>query len=156
MRILGIDPGSKVAGYGIIDLQGTRMQYCASGCIRAKANTYFERVEEIYVGLKEIVNHYQPQTAVIEKVFIAKNPDSALKLGQVRGLALSALFENEVSIHEYAARAVKKSITGSGAAKKQQVQYMVQRLLSLTKEPPEDAADALALVICHIYHGAKE
>lgn len=155
MRILGIDPGSRVAGYGVIDLQGTRMQYCASGCIRAQGDTYFQRVEEIHSGLKEVVSHYQPQIAVIEKVFIAKNPDSALKLGQVRGLALSILFEHKVSIHEYAARAVKKSITGSGAADKQQVQYMVQRLLSLTKKPPEDAADALALVICHIYNGAQ-
>ena len=154
MRILGIDPGSRVAGYGIIDLNGSRMQYCASGCIRAKAKEYFQRLNEIYRGLEDVINHYQPEKAVIERVFVAKNPDSALKLGQARGVALSLLFNSDIAIHEYAARSVKKAVTGKGGADKQQVQYMVKHLLALSDTPQEDAADALGLAICHIYHGA--
>lgn len=151
MLILGLDPGSRVTGFGVLQIIGTRMQYIAAGSIKTdKKRDYMQRLPDIAEGIEEVLRHYQPEVSCIERVFVAKNPSVALKLGQVRGIALGLLIQHHIPIYEYAAREAKKMITGQGNANKQQVQYMVQRLLGLDAPPSEDAADALALAICHI------
>lgn len=144
--IIGIDPGSRRTGYGIIELNGNRHLYLASGHINISHLAMNERLRKIYVSLKEIVQCYQPKEAAIEEVFMQENPNSALKLGQARGAAMVAL---NMPVAEYSARAVKKSIVGNGSASKDQVQFMVKRLLNLSSAPQADAADALAIALCH-------
>lgn len=146
MIIIGIDPGSRITGYGIIRIQGNQQQYVGSGCLRMTADAMSARLQHIFTGIKSIVDQYQPTEAAIEQVFMHQNPNSALKLGQARGAAMVAL---DLPIAEYSARQVKQSVVGFGAAKKEQVQQMVKRLLSLRDVLQADEADALAIALCH-------
>lgn len=150
-RVLGIDPGSVRTGYGLVDLsRGRQARYCASGCIKPRSAVFTDRLAEIYSGVVAVIAEHQPQVLAIEEVFMARNPQSALKLGQARGVAIAAAVAAGLPIHEYAARKVKQAVVGTGAASKEQVQHMVQTLLALSDRPPSDSADALALAICHI------
>lgn len=151
-RILGIDPGSLVTGYGVIDQQGQTLRYVASGCIRVKGEVLATRLGMIFDHLGEIIAEYQPEEMAIERVFMNRNADSALKLGQARGAAICAGVTRHLPVGEYAARQIKLAVVGTGGASKDQVQHMVCVLLSLTKQPPKDAADALAVAICHGHH----
>lgn len=149
MLIIGIDPGSRITGYGIIDVTGNQNKYITSGSIHAPLLVSLsERLQYIYANIKAIVQQFQPSEAAIEQVFMHQNPNSALKLGQARGVAIVAL---NLPTAEYSARQVKQSVVGFGAAKKEQVQHMVQRLLSLTKPLQADEADALAIALCHAH-----
>ena len=151
-RILGIDPGSRVTGYGIVEPGARRSDliYVASGCINSGRGEMPERLATIYQGVAEVIAQFQPTQAAIERVFLARNPDSALKLGQARGVAIAAAVAAGMPIAEYAPRAVKLAVTGTGGAAKSQVQHMVRVLLRLPGTPAEDAADALAIAICHV------
>ncbi len=151
-RILGIDPGSRVTGYGIVDQDGQRLAYVASGCIRVRGDTLAERLGIILAGVGGIIGEYRPDEMAIECVFISKNADSALKLGQARGAAICAAVQQNLPVDEYAARAIKQAVTGTGAATKEQVQHMICVLLALRGKPPSDAADALGIAICHGHH----
>lgn len=150
--IVGIDPGSRITGYGLIEQTGSQCRYIDSGCIRmGEEPSIPERLRIIFNGVSEIIRLYQPDQASIEQVFMARNPDSALKLGQARGAAISALVTRDIAVSEYSARQIKLAVVGVGAAQKTQVQHMVMRLLKLEKEPQADAADALAAAICHAH-----
>ena len=144
--ILGIDPGSRRTGYGVIAVKGNQQQYITSGFIDLTSYPPLERLRQIYLGLRSIIDTHHPVEAAIEQVFMHENPNSALKLGQARGAAIVAL---DMPVAEYSARQVKKSVVGMGAAQKDQVQYMVKRLLRLTGDLQVDAADALAVAMCH-------
>lgn len=148
-RILGIDPGSRITGFGIIDVQGQNFQYVASGCIRIKSEEFPERLKEIYLGLDEVIATYQPENAAIEQVFAKINVGGALKLGQARGAAICACVVRSLKVDEYSANQVKKAVVGRGHATKEQVQHMVVTHLGLNKTPQSDAADALAIALCH-------
>ncbi|ODN43813.1 crossover junction endodeoxyribonuclease RuvC [Piscirickettsia litoralis] len=147
--ILGIDPGSRVTGFGVIRFKKNRCEYLASGCIRMGTVSLAERLQKIFQGLKEVITLYQPEQVGIEKVFVGRNVDSALKLGHARGAAILAAVEFALPVSEYSARQVKRSVVGFGAADKNQVQQMISALLKLNKVPSQDAADALAIAICH-------
>lgn len=149
--ILGIDPGSRVTGYGVIQQRGRQLSYVASGCIRTVVDDMPMRLKLIYAGVSEIITQFQPDFFAIEQVFMAKNPDSALKLGQARGVAIVAAVNRDLPVFEYAARQVKQTVVGSGAAEKSQVQHMVRALLKLAANPQADAADALAIAITHCH-----
>ena len=150
MIILGIDPGSRVTGYGLIQLKESQQHYLSSGCIRSCLDLSFaNRLQEIYAGISEIVAKYQPQEVAIEQIFMHINPGAALKLGQARGAAMVAASQTGLSIAEYSARQIKQAVVGYGAATKQQVQHMVCYLLKLAGKPQADAADALAVALCH-------
>jgi crossover junction endodeoxyribonuclease RuvC len=151
-RILGIDPGSRVTGYGIIDQDGHHMVYVASGCIRAKGDSLPERLGVIFAGVNAIIREFLPEEMAIEQVFMNKNADSALKLGQARGAAICASVHSKLPVDEYAARAIKQAVVGKGGATKEQVQHMICVLLSLSKKPQSDAADALGVAVCHGHH----
>nr|WP_172116604.1 crossover junction endodeoxyribonuclease RuvC [Halomonas hibernica] len=151
VRILGIDPGSRITGYGVIDLVGVKPSYVASGCIRTSEGPLEQRLAQIYAGLSEVVGLYTPTDTAIERVFMAKNVDSALKLGQARGAALVCMANHGLSVAEYAARRIKEAVTGQGGADKEQVQHMVTALLTLSATPQADAADALAIALTHAY-----
>ena len=148
--MLGIDPGSRATGYGVVDVTRGNLVYVASGCIRTTVGEFPARLAEVHRGVQQIVTDYSPQVAAIEQVFVARSAASALKLGQARGAALVALVGAELSISEYAARRIKQAVTGTGSATKQQVQHMVRLLLNLDRAPGSDAADARAISICHI------
>ncbi|HBO21828.1 MULTISPECIES: crossover junction endodeoxyribonuclease RuvC [unclassified Providencia] len=149
--ILGIDPGSRVTGYGVIRQQGRQLLYMGSGCIRTQVDDLPSRLQRIYAGVSEIITQYQPDVLSIEQVFMAKNADSALKLGQARGVAIVAAANQNIPVFEYAARQVKQTVVGTGSAEKSQVQHMVKSILKLSASPQSDAADALAIAItyCH-------
>lgn len=147
--ILGIDPGSRLTGYGVIQQTGGRFQYLASGCIRLADTALPERLLSIFNGVTEIIRQTQPTVFAIEQVFMARNADSALKLGQARGVAIVAARYAGLEVFEYSARQVKQAVVGTGAAEKTQVQHMVRTLLSLPSNPQADAADALAVALCH-------
>ncbi len=151
MRILGIDPGSRYTGFGVIEVDGTRLSYLASGCIRITDSELCDRLKTIFDGVSEIVQLHQPDLVAIEKVFMARNPDSALKLGQARGAAITAALQTDLPISEYTALQIKQAVVGTGRAGKEQVQHMVRALLQLSGLPQEDAADALACAICHAH-----
>jgi len=148
-RILGIDPGSRVTGYGIIDQAGQQISYVASGCIRTSGDSLAERLGIIFSGVSAIIREYLPQEMAIERVFMNKNADSALKLGQARGAAICASVHSDVPVDEYAAREIKQAIVGNGGATKEQLQHMICVLLALQKKPQADAADALGVAVCH-------
>ncbi|MDT8407832.1 MAG: crossover junction endodeoxyribonuclease RuvC [Methylococcales bacterium] len=150
-RILGIDPGSRITGFGLIDDNGRLRRYVASGCIRVQAESFPERLRQIFHNLTEIVQHYQPDEMAIEQVFMHKNADSALKLGQARGAAICAVQAAGVPVYEYAARQVKQALVGKGGADKHQVQHMVKVLLTLSGELQIDASDALGVSLCHAH-----
>lgn len=150
--ILGIDPGSRLTGFGIIESRGSKLRYLTSGCIRIDtAQDLAYRLKQIFTCVTQLIEEYQPDEFAIEQVFMGKNADSALKLGQARGSAIVAASMKELSVFEYAARAVKQAVTGRGGAEKEQVQHMVQVLLNLPGKPQADAADALAIAITHAY-----
>jgi crossover junction endodeoxyribonuclease RuvC len=149
-RILGIDPGSRVTGYGVVEVTRTGTAYLASGCIRPRAEAFVERLGEIYHGVEALIRGHAPDEMAIEEVFIASNPASALKLGQARGVAIAAAVAGGLPVTEYAARRVKLAVVGTGSASKTQVQHMVRVLLKLSGSPAADAADALAIAICHV------
>lgn len=151
-RILGIDPGSRVTGFGIIDVCQSSSRYIASGAVQCARGSLPERLQLIFRSIAEIVAEYQPQTVAIESVFMHRNAGSALKLGQARAAAMCATFSADVVVHEYAPREIKQAIVGTGAASKEQVQHMVASLLELDGAPSADAADALAAALCHAQH----
>ncbi|MBA4697228.1 MAG: crossover junction endodeoxyribonuclease RuvC [Legionella sp.] len=152
--ILGIDPGSRITGFGIITQAKNAFRYLSSGCIRTQANTLSERLLEIFDGLGQIITQYRPTEVAIEAVFMHQNPNSALKLGHARGAAMLAVARHDLTISEYAPRAVKQAVVGNGAAGKDQVKHMVMQLLMLRKAPQTDAADALAIAMCHGFRSA--
>lgn len=147
--ILGIDPGSRLTGYGVIRQHGNKFEYIASGCIRMTLTEMPDRLKQIFDGVSQIIQQTQPTVFAIEQVFMARNPDSALKLGQARGAAIVAAKYAGLDVYEYSARQVKQSVVGTGAAAKEQVQHMVKSLLKLPANPQADAADALAVALCH-------
>jgi crossover junction endodeoxyribonuclease RuvC len=154
MRILGIDPGSRLTGFGVVNvLRNGRLQYVASGVVRIpKGAELALRLKTVFDGVEEIVQTYQPTVLAIEKVFMAKNADSALKLGQARGAAICGSLAARLPLAEYSARQIKNAVVGRGGAEKRQVQHMVRTLLQLPGAPSPDAADALACAICHAHH----
>ncbi len=149
LLIMGVDPGSRRTGYGLIAVHGRRLSHIDSGTLHCGDGPMPARLLLIVQGLRRILELYHPQETAIEQVFMSRNVDSALKLGQARGAALVALADSGALIHEYAARQVKQAVVGSGAAEKSQIQFMVQRLLNLNQPLQADAADALAIAICH-------
>jgi crossover junction endodeoxyribonuclease RuvC len=151
MKILGIDPGSRITGYGIIETDGKRNSYVAGGCVRMNSPLLAQRLTTIYKGIEEIIQQFNPDEVAIEKVFMNKNADSALKLGQARGAAICAVANNGLSVAEYSPNRIKQCVVGKGHAEKQQVQHMIRILLRLTATPSTDAADALATAICHAH-----
>lgn len=148
VRILGIDPGSQVTGFGVVDTVGNRTTVVEWGSIRT-GGEHSDRLRSIFVGVGQIVREYRPAEIVIERVFLSRNADSALKLGQARAAAICATFEANVPLYEYSARHIKKAVVGRGAAEKDQVQRMVQMILGVREAIAADAADALAAAICH-------
>jgi crossover junction endodeoxyribonuclease RuvC len=152
MRILGVDPGLRRTGFGVIDVKGATLSYVASGIIVVPTNVTLPlRLKVILDNLRQIVEDTKPDVAALEIVFMNTNPASTLLLGQARGAALCALADRDLAVHEYTALQIKKSVVGAGRAAKEQVQLMVQRLLRLDGVPPADAADALACAICHAH-----
>lgn len=153
MRILGIDPGLRVTGFGVIDKVGQQLHYVASGCIKTPVGELPERLKSILSSLSEVISLHNPEQVAVEKVFVNVNPQSTLLLGQARGAAICAAVLVNLPVAEYTALQVKQAVVGNGHAKKEQVQLMVQRLLSLSGVPSPDAADALACAICHAHGG---
>lgn len=151
IRILGIDPGSRRTGYGVIDVAGSKIAYISSGIIRLPEESLPDRLKIIFDGVSEIIEQYHPKHMGIEEVFFAKDPRAALKLGQARGAAIVAGVNAGLPVGEYSARSVKQAVVGTGAADKHQVQMMITQLLKLSQAPSEDAADALAVAICHAH-----
>ena len=153
MKILGIDPGSRAAGYGIVDFSEGRLNFVCCGVIRVNTKQPFpERLLEIHRGISEVIDKHQPDLAAVEEVFMAKNPNSALKLGHARGVLILAAVQQKLSPAEYTPRQIKQAVAGYGNADKSQIQHMVKAILSLAKSPSHDAADALAVAICHANH----
>ena len=154
MRVLGIDPGLRTTGFGVVERDGARLRYVASGTIRTGAASLGDlpgRLKIIFDGVREVAGRYEPTCASVEIVFVNVNPQSTLLLGQARGAALSALTAHELSVAEYTALQMKRAVVGHGQARKEQVQDMVMRLLGLPGVPGPDAADALGLAICHAH-----
>ncbi|MDG0968431.1 MAG: crossover junction endodeoxyribonuclease RuvC [Porticoccaceae bacterium] len=151
LRILGIDPGSRRTGYGLIDVTGSKISYVSSGIIRLPEKSLPDRLKIIFDGVSEIVEQYKPHQMAIEEVFFAKDPRAALKLGQARGAAIVAGVNVGLEVGEYSARSVKQAVVGTGGAEKGQVQMMITQILKLPASPSEDAADALAVAICHAH-----
>lgn len=148
--ILGIDPGSRITGYGLIKETARSMEYIDSGCIRTSPTEELSvKLLQIYDGICELMDRYAPTEVAIEQVFMHQNAGSALKLGHARGVAMVAAASHRVTISEYSARAIKQTVVGYGAAQKDQVNHMVIQLLTLNSAPQTDAADALAIAICH-------
>jgi crossover junction endodeoxyribonuclease RuvC len=153
VRILGIDPGLRLTGYGVIDKVGQQLTYVASGVVRTETGELPGRIKIIFDGVMEVLGQFQPDAAAIEKVFVNVNPQSTLLLGQARGAAIAALTVGGKPVFEYTALQVKQAVVGNGHADKIQVQHMVKRLLNLPAEPRADSADALACAICHAHGG---
>ncbi len=153
IRILGIDPGSRTTGYGVIAKNGPELGFVACGTIRTGGMKDFSaRLFAIYQGICEVIEVHDPGVAAVEDLFVARNPRAALKLGQARGAAVVAAMRHNLPVHDYSARMVKQTVTGYGQAEKSQVQQMVRLLLDLDGAPSSDAADGLALAICHASH----
>ena len=153
VRILGIDPGLRVTGFGVIEKNGARLSYIASGCVKSGDADLADRLKTILAGLREIIGEHRPQQVAVEKVFVNVNPATTLALGQARGTAICAAVDAGLPVAEYTALQVKQAVVGNGHAKKEQVQEMVKRLLGLAGTPSADAADALACAICHAHGG---
>jgi len=151
IRILGIDPGSRITGFGVVDVTGTSVKQVEFGCLKIQGDDVGDRLRQIHDGVRDIVERFKPVEIAAEKVFVHRNPASAIKLGQARGAALVAGVCAGLTLHEYSPNEIKQAITGRGHAQKQQIQHMVKLLLGLAKEPPSDAADALAVAICHAH-----
>ena len=153
MRILGIDPGLRTTGFGVLEKVGQQLNYVASGCIKIPDGELPQRLKTILDSLREVIAQHQPDQVAVEKVFVNVNPQSTLMLGQARGAAICAAVLANLPVAEYTALQVKQAVVGNGHAKKEQVQEMVKRLLKLTGTPSPDAADALACAICHAHGG---
>jgi len=149
--ILGVDPGSRFTGFGFINANGNKMEYITSGCIRLPAVELPERLKIIFDSLSELIERHSPQEMAVEQVFMARNAGSALKLGQARGAAIVAGVHHDLPVAEYSAKQIKQAVVGKGGAAKSQVQHMVTALLGLPASPQEDAADALAVALCHAH-----
>lgn len=149
LRIIGIDPGSRFTGVGIIDTQDQKIHHVHHQTIACGDGDFPDRLKTIFVAVNELVQQFRPHEMAIETVFMAKNANAALKLGQARGAAICATVANDVLVHEYAPKAIKQAVVGKGGADKKQVQYMVQLLLNLPEKVQNDAADGLAVAICH-------
>ncbi len=150
-RILGIDPGSRVTGFGVIENTAKGLRHVDSGCIRLSEDDLGQRLKTIYDGVVEVIQTREPDIVVVEKVFVSNNANSALILGHARGSAICATVNCGLPVVEYTALQVKRAVVGTGGAAKQQVQHMVRALLNLTTNPAADAADALACAICHLH-----
>jgi len=152
IRIIGIDPGSRQTGYGIIDSDGVKSIHVASGCIYVKGDSLPERLGNIFSRVSDVISEWQPVEMSIEQVFVNKNVDSALKLGQARGAAICAGVQQSLQVSEYTPKAVKSAVVGTGNATKDQVQHMMLMLLNLNKELQVDEADALGIALCHAHN----
>jgi crossover junction endodeoxyribonuclease RuvC len=153
VRVLGIDPGSERTGFGVLDAVGVRLTYVASGVIRTQKGEFADRLCEIFRCMQSIVAEYRPQEIAIERVFVNRNVDSALKLGQARGAAICGTVNANAEVFEYATRQIKLAVVGTGSAEKAQVQLMMRNLLKLDGPVSADAADALAAAVCHALRG---
>ena len=153
MKILGLDPGLRVTGYGVIDKTGSTLSYITSGCIKSPDGELPDRLKNILNSVQEVISRYAPGEVAVEKVFVNVNPQSTLLLGQARGAAICAAVAQNLPVSEYTALQVKQAVVGNGHATKEQVQEMVKRLLKLSGHPSPDAADALACAICHAHGG---
>jgi crossover junction endodeoxyribonuclease RuvC len=153
VRILGIDPGLRITGFGVIDRLGGQLRYVTSGCVKTSGDELPVRLKTILEGLAEVIAANRPGQVAVEKVFVNVNPQSTLLLGQARGTAICAAVLAGLAVAEYTALQVKQAVVGNGHARKQQVQAMVRRLLRLPGDPSPDAADALACAICHAHGG---
>jgi len=156
MRIIGIDPGSRITGIGIIESDGRHSKHIFSTCIRLGSDPFPKRLGTIYKEIELIIREYRPQQMAIEDVFVSKNPSSALKLGQARGAAICATVMQDIPVFEYSAREVKQAVVGKGSADKLQVQHMVKLLLNLQGKIQEDTADGLAIALSHAHVGATK
>jgi crossover junction endodeoxyribonuclease RuvC len=149
-RIIGIDPGSRITGYGLVDSNRGKIGFVACGVVKTSPDVSFsERLNQIFDGINEVIQIHDPTVAAIEDVFLATNPRSALKLGQARGSAVVAATQNGLQVYDYSPKVIKQAVVGYGQAGKEQVQHMVRVLLGLSGSPSSDAADALAVAICH-------
>jgi len=148
-RILGIDPGSRITGFGLIDLERSRTRYVDAGCIKTSGDDLAGRLKTIFEGLSAVIEAHSPDEVAVEQVFMHRNASAALKLGQARGAALVAAVTHSLEVYEYMPKTIKQAVTGRGAASKEQVQHMVTIMLSLRETPATDAADALAVALCH-------
>jgi crossover junction endodeoxyribonuclease RuvC len=153
MRILGIDPGLRVTGFGVIESTASGLAYIASGCLRTRGTELPERLKCIFEGVGEIVAEHAPERVAVEKVFVNINPESTLLLGQARGAAICAAVARGLPVFEHTALQVKQAVVGNGHAQKAQVQEMVRRLLNFSAPVKPDSADALACAICHAHGG---
>ena len=153
-RVLGIDPGSRVTGYGLIETDGVRSRHLGSGCIRTTSGDFPQRLGEIFTGVRGVLAEWQPQEVAIEQVFVSRNASSALKLGQARGAAISAVVTLEIPIFEYTPAAVKQGLVGNGRAEKEQVLHMVRVILGMQGKMALDESDALAIALCHAHSHA--
>jgi crossover junction endodeoxyribonuclease RuvC len=154
LRILGLDPGSQATGYGVIDWRAGQARFVACGAIRTRGGEFLPRLRQIFDGVQSLMREYSPDEIAVERVFMHRNADSALKLGQARGAALCAALASAQSVYEYAPREVKLAVVGQGGAEKQQVQMMVRTLLHLEGDLKADSADAIGLALCHAYSRA--
>lgn len=151
VRVLGLDPGSLRTGYAVVEVNGASVKYVVSGAIRTDGDSLTERLQQIFSGVDQLAGQFRPDEVAVERVFMHRNADSALKLGQARGAALSATFAVRPRVFEYAPREVKLAVVGTGGAQKEQVQLMVKRLLNISGPLTPDAADALAIALCHAH-----
>ncbi|WP_163576066.1 crossover junction endodeoxyribonuclease RuvC [Halomonas faecis] len=151
MLILGIDPGSRITGYGVLDVATAMPRYVASGCIRIQADDLAQKLAQVYAGISELIAVHCPAEFAIEQVFMARNADSALKLGQARGTAIVCAANHGLPVSEYGPRQIKQAVAGTGSADKSQVQHMVTAILGLDGTPQADAADALAIALTHAH-----
>lgn len=155
--VLGIDPGSRITGFGLIEtLPNKRIRYVLSGCIRITSTVLSEKLQTIFDGITQLMQEFQPSEVSIESIFMHRNAMSALKLGQARGAAITAVSQYAADVFEYSPRQIKLSVVGYGAAAKEQVQMMVCNLLELKATPQADAADALAAALCHVFHSRNK
>lgn len=153
LRILGLDPGTRATGYGVIEKNGDHVEFITCGVIRTSPKApLFDRLMEIYDGVSEVIEKHEPTRAAVEDIFIAINSSSALKLGHARGVIILAAMQKGLSIHEYSPKVIKQAVAGYGQAAKSQVQQMVRILLRLSSTPSHDAADALAVALCYANH----
>jgi len=156
-RILGIDPGSRITGFGIIEMRGGGYTYISSGSINTQGDDLAQRLQSLFLGMEDVMARYTPQVMAVERVFVQRNPDSALKLGQARGVAVCAGALKSLPVYEYTPTEIKKALTGKGNATKVQIQHMVKVLLKVNGTLPADAADALACALCHSHlHRTRE